>query len=258
MGLSGNSVDSPPGMLLAIMAVLTIVAGWAGSKTAWTALEKLKGATICPACGATISIRPQKPAVCPECNASLAHLGRFRWTFILAGLAATMLLFGLTVRYAGPKLGFYHRCDFAQPSKACKDGLREAHRAMRHGSHSWYIWSSRKGSDHRPGVILHQWKYIGWMALLFFFAPFVVAWKAGQKQSLPSAGILVLLDWVGATSVALILLGFAQFQGIAIVALRIHVIGGVAWCLVGAAGALLGHRIQAKDAFARLASEEDA
>jgi hypothetical protein len=168
---------------------------------------------------------------------------------VAPAVAATLVVFFLTVRFVGPPLGFYYRCDFNDPSPECKQGLKTFAKAAKAQSSSVIVWrkidperAAAGKPDRGRGVVLHKWKYIGYLALLFVFAPFGVAWRARQR-TLASAGFTLVLNWIGATLVAMIFLGFAQFEGVLMTAIRLHVLAAVPWCLCGALGALVGYRV---------------
>jgi hypothetical protein len=160
-------------------------------------------------------------------------------------VAATLLVFFLTVRVGGPALGIYWSCDFAEPSATCRQGLDTFHTARRDRQTSVYYWVEQadEPSGSSPGVILHSTRYLLYPALLFALGPLVIAWHA-RRHRFRTAGLALILNWVGASLVAFTSLGFAAFEGVVIPSIQLHILAGVVWCLAGGLGMWLGGRLK--------------
>lgn len=233
-----------PGIFLVMVSLVSILAAVTFASLGTTLTELIRGLAVCDDCSKPYSIKPSRPAVCPACGTPL-KAGRIRWSWAAPAVAATLLVFGLSVYALGPRLKFYWSCNFTSPSESCKNAIETYNEARRSDGKSsgFNVWSKHdRKSNKVEGVILHQWKYIGYMTLLFFFAPLIVAWRC-RKQALPTAGVTLVLNWVGAALVALTALGFGQFEAVVMVALRMHVIAGVPWCIAGLVGALIGQKL---------------
>ena len=233
----------PPTLFLVTISIVCVMTGVAGAALGTFGAELVSGKLNCPYCDGAISVRPHRPLACPECGETL-KAGRFRWAWIAPSVLVTSLLFYLAVTVLGVPLGFYFKCDFNNRSDDCREGLRVFKVARREGSSKVIVWRKKgeKRGDRGRGVVLHTWKYVLYLSLLFLFAPFFVAWRS-KKGSLPSAGLTLVLNWVGATLTAMLFLDFAQFEGLFMNSLRIHVIAGVPWCLAVSLGALAQHRL---------------
>ena len=93
-----------------------------------------------------------------------------------------------------------------------------------------------------PGVILDPTRYVLVPAVLFAFGPFVVSWRARRgRRSTPYWA--ALLAWPAAAFAALVFLGFAQFDSVTVLSVRLHLLAGVPWCLAGVLGAWLGGKL---------------
>jgi hypothetical protein len=251
----GALLKMPPTLFLLTVGVLIVLASSGGARLGVWIREIVTRKTVCAHCGRTRSLRSDRSSVCPSCKTS-APVSRVRWSLVAPATGATLLAFFLVVSLVGPKLGFYYQCDFNEISSECKEGLATYREAAEDESKSVIIWreAGQSRKDRGSGVVLHQWKYVGYLSLLFLFAPFLVAWKT-TRAPLPSAGATILLCWLGATLVAMIFLGFAQFEGVFMVSLRLHVLAGIPWCVAGAVGALFGNRLSADRMMAELEEE---
>lgn len=233
-----------PGLFVFTVVTLMVLSAVVCAGLGTTVVEQITKNAFCDTCAQGFSIKPKRPEVCPTCGTRQAR-GRIRWAWVAPAVAATLLMFGLTVRLLGPSLSFYWSCDFAKPSASCKKAIHIFNRARYSGKKDTGLrvwWKQDEKRKTMRGVILHQWKYIGFMAILFFFAPFVVAWRC-RRAGLATAGVTLVLNWVGATITALTALDFGQFEGIFLIALRMHVIAGIVWCIAGLAGAFIGQKL---------------
>jgi len=245
---NGVLVHSPPALFVLLVATLMLLLPPGGAMAGHGLVKIATGQETCPSCGERYSIVPDPPTVCPACGTDLTFVGRFRWGLIVPAIVATQLVYVGAVRWGGSPAGFYYRCDFSKPSDQCLDGVAMARDAAKRDSHSVLVWRSTNKQHHSVGVVLHQWKYIGFLSILFLFGPLVVAWR-GKSKGLASAGLTLVLNWVGAFIVAMTVLGFGQFEGVVLLAIRIHIVAGLVWCLAGAIGAVIGHKLQAGSAF---------
>ncbi|MCD6498868.1 MAG: hypothetical protein J7M25_11295 [Deltaproteobacteria bacterium] len=245
---NGVLVRSPPALFVLLVGTLILLLPAGGTMAGHGLVKIMTGQETCPSCGERYLVVPDPPTVCPACGADLTFVGRFRWGLVVPAILLTQVVYVGAVRWGGSAAGFYYRCDFSKPSDRCLDGVAMAREASKKDSHAVLVWRSTNKQHHSVGVVLHQWKYIGFLSILFLFGPLVVAWR-GKSKGLASAGLTLVLNWVGAFILAMTVLGFGQFEGVVLLAIRIHVVAGLLWCLAGAIGAVIGHRLQAGSAF---------
>lgn len=252
-------MQMPSSLFLLTLCIVCIGATVGASSLGSIVSEWIRKKTVCPHCNEEIPIKPTRPPACPKCGEKLTT-ERFNWIWVTPSVISTSMAFYLFVLLLGAPLGFYFQCDFKDPSESCRKGMIAFREARQEGSTRVIVWRKRgkEPKDEVSGVVLHSWKYVLFPSLIFFFAPFFTAWKSGKK-ALASAGLIVVANWIGATGSAMLFLRFAQFEGVFMNSLRLHVMAAVPWCIVGALGALVGHRLGAeKNMFAELDEATDS
>ena len=234
----GVSIHLPPMLFLITINITCMLLAAGSCRVAVLVTEKFLGRTNCYTCGKTYAIRPKRPLACPGCGTPQISRG-IRWIWAGPTLAATLLIFFLTVNFLGPPLKFYWRCDFSKLSGSCKEGARR----WRDSGGDMYYWRGEKEDDgSRPGVIMDPNRYVGLLVPLFFLGPFIIAWRCRQTR-FKTAGVTLLANWIGATMVAMIALGFAAFEGVFMLSLRLHMVAGMVWCVAGAIGLGVGSKL---------------
>ncbi|MCC6747144.1 MAG: hypothetical protein IT371_05755 [Deltaproteobacteria bacterium] len=239
----GAVMHLPAPMFLVTVNILCLLAGVGFARLGVHLAEQLTEEAHCGACDATYRITPKRPLACPGCGVPEQRRS-VDWTWAAPAVGGTLVLFFLLVRLGGPPLGFYWRCDFDHPSASCKTGIDTFNRAQWERSDAYFYWHTapkHPGGAH-PGVILHNLKYVGFSAPLFLLAPFLLSWR-GRRARARTAVAALLGSWAGATLVAMSLLGFAQFEGIFLVSLRLHLLAAVPWGVAGLFGIWLGRKL---------------
>jgi len=235
-----DSIDIhlPPVLFLVTISIAGMLLAAGSCRVAVMITEKILGRTNCYTCGMAYAIKPKRPLACPGCGTPQIHRG-LSWAWAGPTIGATLLIFFLSVTFLGPPLKFYWRCDFSEFSESCK----EAAAKYRTDHEDMYYWRGEKEEDgSQPGVVMSPYRYVGLMVPLFFLGPFVIAWRC-RKARFKTAGVTLLANWIGATMVAMIGLGFAQFEGVFMLSLRLHMIAGVVWCVAGAVGLGVGSKL---------------
>lgn len=231
------SIHLPPVMFLLTINIACMLLAAGSCRVAVMLAEKLVGRTNCYTCGKSYSIKPKRPLACPGCGtAQLARGMSFAWA--APTVVVTLLLFFLTVSFLGPKAKFYYRCEFTKLSDVCRGGLERYYEKR----DSMYLWRSDKDDNTQPGVIMDPYRYVGLLVPLFFLGPFVISWRC-RRSRFKTAGVTILTNWIGATMVAMIGLGFAQFEGVFMLSLRLHMVAGMVWCVTGAIGLFIGSKL---------------
>jgi hypothetical protein len=141
------------------------------------------------------------------------------------------------VRLGGPALKFYWSCDFDHPTEMCQGGMDRVN-ASKPGD--YYYWQQRQ-EDATPGVILDAFKYVMFTLPLFLLGPLALA-LTNRRGRGATAAWAALLAWPAVMVGAFVFLGFGQFDSVVVLALRLHLLGGVPWVLAGLAGAWLGKK----------------
>jgi len=232
---SGSSMMyMPPALGLIATTLFGILIGVAAARGGQALYERMTSRAACDACGAEHALAAA-PKACPECGEPMATRGGIDWRWAAPAVALTLVAFFVFVRFLGPSLSFYWPCSVADPTAACKAGI-SAYNAAGFDTEMYY-WR-----DAAAIVILHPWKYLALTAPLFALAPLVIAARCTRSRN-RTAGMVILLSWLGATAVALFGLGFAQFESVVVLSLRLHLIAGAPWCLAGALGMMIGKKL---------------
>ena len=232
------SIHLPPVLFLLTINIACMLLAAGSCRLAVMLTELVVGRSNCYTCGKTFSIKPRRPLACPACGTPQRSRG-INWVWAGPTLSATLLIFFLSVTFLGPRLSFYWRCDFKNFSEACREGVQR----YNEDSSTMYYWTGDTDDKGRkPGVIMDSYRYIGLMAPLFFVGPFIIAWRC-RRSRFRTAGVTILSNWVGATMVAMLGLGFSQFEGVFMLSLRLHMIAGVFWCIAGAVGLGIGNKL---------------
>jgi len=232
----------PCGLFLLLAQLLFFGAAITGAAAGATGVELATRRATCVFCGGRFPARPLPPA-CPHCHA-IVRRGRVRWRWVLVGTTGTALLFSLLLGLGGPGLRFYDRCPLDKLSATCQVA-RRALSSGDPGGTSWraFATSREPGRGRKPEiVVLHSWKYAGWLALAFVPAPLLLAWRL-RSGALPTAGMSIAVGWLASTAAALAFFGLASFEGAFMVSLRLHLLAMLLWGPAGAIGALLGTRL---------------
>jgi hypothetical protein len=223
----------PPALGLISTSLLGLLLAVAAARAGQALYERMTRKAACDACGEEHDL--PAPKACPNCGEPIRERGGVDWRWAAPGVALTLVLFFVVVRLLGPTLSFYWPCTVADPTAACKAGIA-AYNATA-GETEMYYWR-----DAAAIVVLHPWKYLLFTAPLFALAPLVITARA-QRSRNRTVGVVILLSWLGATAVALFGLGFAQFESVVVLSLRLHLIAGVPWCLAGAIGMMVGRKL---------------
>ena len=224
-------------MFLLTVNIACILLAAGSCRVAVMIAEKLVGRTNCYTCGKSFAIRPKRPLACPCCGTAQLSRG-LNWAWAAPTVAATLLLFFLTVSFLGPRAKFYYRCEFTKLSDVCRGGMERYYEKR----DDMYLWRSDKDDNTQPGVIMDPYRYVGLLVPLFFLGPFLIAWRC-RRTRFKTAGVTILVNWIGATMVAMIGLGFAQFEGVFMLSLRLHMVAGMVWCVAGALGLAIGSKL---------------
>jgi hypothetical protein len=164
-----------------------------------------------------------------------------RWGRVAASVVGSVLLFVLFVRILGPVFHFYWSCDFHNPSSTCQAGLDRLYHSK---PGDLYFWQVDHG-DTRPGVILDSFMYALFAAPVFAIGPLVIGLTTRRGRGVTAAWAAFLV-WPVASLAALLFLGFAQFDTMIVMAVRLHLLAGIPWCLAGLCGAWLGNKLGPK------------
>jgi hypothetical protein len=164
-----------------------------------------------------------------------------RWPRVVASVVGTVLVFVLFVRILGPMLHFYWGCDFQHPSSTCQAGIDRYYHSK---PGDLYYWQANHG-DTTPGVILDSFLYVLFAAPVFALGPFVIGLTTRRGRGVTAAWAAFLV-WPVASLAALVLLGFAQFDAMIVLSVRLHVLAAIPWCLAGLCGAWLGNKLGPK------------
>jgi hypothetical protein len=236
----------PPSLMFVMVAILCLLVGMAFASVGKMVGQQITGQMVCYSCDRVFPIQAKGPRKCPSCGTSELE-SRINWSWVGLGVTSTICLFYIFIRFLGAPLGFYWMCDYANPSESCREGHAVLEKAEIEQSSSVYHWRKMDPDEDKKGegVIIHSWKYMLFPSVIFFIAPFLMA-LLSRKSNLMTPGMAVFLNWIGATFVAFLFLGFAKFEGVFMVSMRLHLLAVFPWCIAGLVGALLGQRLSSR------------
>lgn len=238
----GVSIHLPPVLFLLTVHLLGVGCAVGAARLGVVLAELISGRTHCYTCNKIYSVRPTRPMACPACGTPVLHRG-VSWVWAGPTMAATMVAFYLLVSLAGAPLKIYWPCDFRNFSPTCRQGVDRYNEQQRLGGGGIYYWANKVDrAGRKPGAILDSYRYLGLLAPLFMMGPLIIAWRC-RRNRLRTAGVTVLLNWGGAFLVAMTALGFAQFEGVFMLSVRLHLMAGLVWCVAGAVGLGIGSKL---------------
>lgn len=229
---SGKAFLLLPFFLILFMFTAIVVA-----ITIWVVIEQITGKTACLYCRQMLPIRPRVPPRCPKCEAPQEATG-VQWPVVMVATTMTAVIFVLVLTYLGPILGHYYYCDPIEPTDICRETFEEAR-----VDDAWMYFINTRDRDNAHLILLHKWKYLGFMAILFLLSPTLVAWFS-KRGNLPTAGVVIGLNWAICSMVALVMVAFSGgFEAAYVWMIRFHVLALIAWGIAGFVGAMIGSKI---------------
>jgi hypothetical protein len=225
-------------LLLPFLLVIFLFAALVSSVAVWVLVEQIAGKTLCLYCRKPVPIRPKAPSHCPSCDAPQERQG-IQWPSVMVATGTTAVVFGLLLLYLGGPLGFYYHCDPYNLTDTCREVVDEAWNQP-----AWVAFQDVRDRDDAHLLIFHRWKYLGLMALLMVLAPLLVS-RLTRRGSLPSAGVVIVLDWAVCSMVTLVVVaGSGGFESAYIWLIRFHAIALIAWVATGFIGAMIGTKLR--------------
>lgn len=266
--ISASNIVMPMVAFIAFVGVTYWLCAQASAALAQVVIERVTRKSSCLACGKHYANKPL-PRACPSCGVGVSH-ARLNWSWILVAVAATAWLYFLAMTYGSGPLGVYHKCDLKKLSDRCQTALKAYRsdvlkdteyvaRRKRSPDTAWnYYRNIHSVQNRNQFILLHTTKYVGYWALLFFFAPFFLAWRLGGK-GLQSAGISIPLSWGAAMMIGFLFFEMAAYTQTAFVlSMRLHMIALFGWGVAGFLGAMLGYKLGSRGGADLLADLDDS
>lgn len=264
-----STIAAPSAFFFFCLAIIQFVGAQAAAALVTAVVERVAKKESCLHCNEAYPNNPTPPA-CPHCRVMIRR-PTFQWSWVFVVALATAWLFSLGLKYGGAPLKFYYYCAESKSkelSATCKDAIALYNEAVRKDSeymagrrrvadvpYQLFIERSRTGADWRRSfVMVHPWKYIGFLAPLFMIGPFLLGWRL-RSGSLQSAGASIPINWLAATVVAFLFFGFAGYEGAFVAAMRMHMLALLGWGVAGFVGALVGYRVGSAS---RLAADDES
>jgi hypothetical protein len=187
----------------------------------------------CARCGHRHAANPL-PEKCPACGAAIDRRG-VQWAFVALAMVVTIVGVYVLLLNLGEALSVFMNCIPKSMTAACKSAWRGA-------DNGWVGYGNAKGGPSGKGfvILLHQWHYLAYTAVLMFAGPFLLSWRL-HRGARPSALALVGANWVVSSIFVTALIGAVGTPGVFVIVFQTQMLAALIWGAAGVAGAMLGH-----------------
>lgn len=238
--MTGTVIIGPAAMFLIMYLLFLVLSGLLAAVLGWLVNEQATGKGLCLHCQKLYEVRPEPPQHCPNCHVALSTM-RVNWTMLLIAAAATGAVYLLLMLALGKGLGFNYDCDPYKMSDTCREAYRQVF-----SSSGWMAFKNAKDTANAHLMIFHKWKYLGFMSLLMFLTPALLAWRL-KRHARWTSGLSILINWGLATILMLVVVALAGgFDGAYLWFIKFHMLALIAWSVAGFMGTMVGLKLRAR------------